>query len=187
MPHQASAAFTVSPQHALAPFAEGKRGAGRSRSGFSTRAPSGWSSGGRGVEPERPPEGIRPPLFQDLLRAGATAILVQHSRYAMDALQAARALALRVRQSFSPAALGDRPNRGDMAPGLTSFTHPRQEMGAEAVRLPVEILAGGSGPPAKSRGPVPSCRAARWRVRRPPRRDAPWIHAWDGSQSPCSS
>jgi LacI family transcriptional regulator len=111
-------------------------------------------------------ESVAPGFLGELIAAGATAVVAENQALASDVLAGCRALALRVPTDLSVAALGDSARAASTDPELTSFRIPREAMGAQAVRMLVEQLAGGapSGQkvlpctfwPGRTTGPAPT-------------------------------
>lgn len=87
------------------------------------------------------PEAVTPELVRARLESGVTAFVAEDPPLALRAIAAARALGLDVPEDLSVAVLGGSERDSSAAPELTTFSIPRQEMGAAAVRLLARVLA----------------------------------------------
>jgi DNA-binding LacI/PurR family transcriptional regulator len=87
------------------------------------------------------PDGITPELVQSQLAGGVTAFITGQPSLAARLLQVAQSLGKGAPQDFSLVTQGDSPGYDDFLPGVTTFSIPRREMGAGAVRLLVERLS----------------------------------------------
>jgi DNA-binding LacI/PurR family transcriptional regulator len=106
-------------------------------------ADAGLPAGAALVHPLADPAGVTPELLRGWLASGVTAIVVEPTEddRALAAVEAAaRAAGVEIPRDCSVALLGDPPSLDRSARDWTRFTLPRARMGAEAVRLLVNLL-----------------------------------------------
>lgn len=84
---------------------------------------------------------LTPELVAGWLARGATAFICEHIRMARRLLDSAQVLGKRIPEDFSLAILGNPMQDAEAIPNLTTFLIPRREMGAQAVRLLVQMLS----------------------------------------------
>jgi DNA-binding LacI/PurR family transcriptional regulator len=86
-------------------------------------------------------EEVTPQLIERFFAAGITAFLAENTPLVRRMLEIADQLGKSAPRDFSLALLGDHTEEINPVPDITTFLIPRKEMGKEAVRLLVDLLA----------------------------------------------
>jgi DNA-binding LacI/PurR family transcriptional regulator len=93
------------------------------------------------------PSACTPDTLHGLLERGVTGIAAENTGLMGAIMEAAVALDRVIPRDLSVAILGDPMTTADAIPSMTTFLIPRQEMGAQAVRLLIDTLLRPTGEP----------------------------------------
>ena len=89
----------------------------------------------------RAPAHLTPAILETMLAEGASGFVIETGPMSLRFVECMQTLNRQPLQDFSVAVLGDPMEEGKIYPNVTSFSIPRRAMGANAVRILVEILA----------------------------------------------